>query len=91
MPHRQNKEHFKFGNGVDFVAPEAIELLQEFEKNMWSGNLLPAQIYIESGNPLILSYAINGKYANAMSSEDDMKSFVESLTRMFDDASNMDW
>ncbi|EOW0918484.1 hypothetical protein ACRZDK_005249 [Klebsiella pneumoniae] len=91
MPHRQNKEHFKFGNGIDFVAPEAMELLQEFVKNMWSGNLLPAKIYIESGNPLILSYAINGKYANAMSSEDDMNNFVEYLTRIFDDASNMDW
>jgi len=91
MPHRQNKEHFKFGNGVDFLAPEAIELLNNFVTNMWVGGLLPAQIYIESGNPLILSYVINGMYANAMSSEESMKSFVEHLTRMFDDASNMDW
>lgn len=91
MPHRQNNEHFKFGNGVDFLAPEAMDLLNDFLKNMWNGDLSPAKIYIESGNPLILSYAINGKYANAMSSEEKMKNFVEHLTRMFDDASNMDW
>lgn len=57
---------------------------------MWSGDLLPAKIYIESGNPLILFYAINGMYADAMTSEDEMNKFVEHLTRMFDDASNMD-
>lgn len=90
MPHRQNKEHFKFGNGIDFLAPEAMELLKEFIKKMWSGDLLPAKIYIESGNPLIIFYAINGMYADAMKSEDEMKKFVEHLTRMFDDASNMD-
>lgn len=91
MPHRQSKEHFKFGNGITFLAPEAMRLLTDFIDNMWSGSLSLAKIYIESGMPLILSYVINGTYAEAMSSEDDMVSFVDYLSRSFDDAANMDW
>lgn len=91
LPHRKNKEHFQFGNGVDFLPPEAMQLIHDFIAHMWSGDLLPAKIYIESGLPLILSHACDGIYTRAMESEEEMMGLTEYLNRMFDDAANMDW
>ena len=92
LPHRRNKDFFQFGNGVDFVSDEAITLALEFIDHLWSGPLAPAKIYIqESGLPLILTYAADGTYSRAMSSEESMAEFVEYQNRMFDDAANMDF
>ena len=91
MPHRQSKEHFRFGNGVDFLPPEAMQLIHDFITHMWSGNLSPAKIYIESGLPLILSHAYDGSYAQAMTSDEEMTDFTDHLSRVIDDAANMDW
>ena len=91
MPHRQSKEHFRFGNGVDFLPPEAMQLIHDFIAHMWSGTLSPAKIYIETGLPLILSHVCDGAYAQAMTSEEEMTDFTNHLGRMFDDAANMDW
>lgn len=91
MPHRKDKEHFRFGNGVDFLPPEAMQLIYDFIAHMWSGNVSPAKIYIEAGLPLILSHVCDGAYAQAMTSEEEMTDFTDYLSRMFDDAANMDW
>jgi len=91
MPHRQSKEHFRFGNGVDFLPPEAMQLIHDFIAHMWSGDLSPAKIYIESGLPLILSHVCDGAYAQAMTSDKEMTDFTDHLSRMIDDAANMDW
>jgi len=91
LPHKQNKEHFRFGNGVDFLPPEAIQLIHDFIAHMWSGDLSPAKIYVESGLPLILSHVGDGKYAQAMTSDEEMADFTDYLGRIFDDAANMDW
>ena len=91
MPHRQKKEHFRFGNGVDFLPPEAMQLIHDFISHMWSGNLSPARIYIDSGLPLILTHVCDGSYTQAMFSEEKMTDLTDHLCRMFDDAANMDW
>lgn len=49
------------------------------------------KIYIEAGLPLILSHVCDGAYAHAMTSEEEMTDFTDYLSRMFDDAANMDW
>lgn len=91
MPHRQSTEHFRFGNGVNFVPQEAMQLIHDFIAHMWSGNLSPAKIYLEGGLPLILSHACDGVYAQAMISDEEMTNFTDRLDGMFDDAANMDW
>jgi hypothetical protein len=91
LPHRQSAEHFRFGNGVDFLPPEAMQLIHDFIAHMWAGKLSPAKIYIEAGLPLILSHVGDGKYAQAMTSDEEMTEFSDHLSRMFDDAANMDW
>lgn len=91
LPH-QNKETFKFGNGVDFIADDAIVLIHTFIEHLWSSNMAPAKIYVqESGLPLILTLAADGTYAKAMISEEDMTQFTEYQGKKFDDAANMDW
>jgi hypothetical protein len=40
---------------------------------------------------MMLTMAHDGTYASAMRSTDEMNELVEQLTRMFDDAANMDW
>jgi hypothetical protein len=91
LPHRRNNEHFRFGNGVDFLPPEAMQLIHDFIDHTWSGALSPAKIYIDSGLPLILSHVGDGTYARAMASDEEMAAFTDHLSRMFDDAANMDW
>lgn len=91
LPHRQNKDHFAFGNGVDFLPPESMQLIHDFIAHMWAGDLSPAKIYIESGLPLILSNVGNGQYAKAMVSDAEMTEYTEHLGEMFDNAANMDW
>lgn len=39
-------------------------------EHLWSGPRAPAKIYLqESGIPVILTYAVNGRYRTAMQSE----------------------
>lgn len=92
LPHRQDKDGFKFGNGVDFVTYDAFALIRDFIEHLWNGDLAPAKIYIqESGLPLILADTADGTYARAMASKEDMREFTDFQSRMSDDAANMDW
>ena len=89
LPHKRNSHAYKFGNGVDFVEDEALNVLRDFQEHLWSGSRAPAKIYLDSGLPLVLT--MTGGYAQAMKSAQDMESFVDYLGRQFADAANMDW
>jgi hypothetical protein len=92
LPHRQNKDGFRFGDGVEFVTYDAIVLIRDFIEHLWGGNLAPAKIYIqESGLPLILSQSADGTYTRAMASKEGMTEFTDYQQRMFDEAADMDW
>lgn len=70
----------------------AIQLIDEFLEYLWSGPLGPARTYLlESGLPLILTLVIDGSYAEAMRSGDNMRRLVDILAYQFDQAANMDW
>ena len=62
-----------------------------FLDHLWAGALAPARHYLSSVLPSILSYATDGTYARAMQSEEDMLSFVDDLTRRFEQAADMAW
>ena len=53
--------------------------------------LSPAKIYLDTDLPLILTYVHDVTFAQAMQSQTEMTDFVDSLTRMWDTAANMDW
>lgn len=57
------------------------------------GSREPARLYLmdETTIPTILPYASDRTYATAMQSVDAMKDFVDTLTRSFDVAADMDW
>ncbi len=80
LPHKRDKNAFRFGSGVDYVDEEAIETIKKFIDHLWSGPRLPAKLYIQdSGLPLILTMAKDGTYARAMTSEEDMNEFLDYL------------
>lgn len=92
LPHKTDKNAFRFGSGVDYVDEEALKTIDAFIAHLWSGARAPAKLYIqESSLPLILTMAEDGTYARAMASEEDMNEFLDYLGHQFDQAANMDW
>jgi hypothetical protein len=92
LPHKRDKNAFRFGSGVDYVDEEALNTIDAFIEHLWSGDRAPAKLYIQdSGLPLILTLAKDGTYARAMVSAEDMDEFLDYLGRQFDQAANMDW
>lgn len=82
---------YSFTGEPAFDERWAITEIEKFIKHLWSGPRLPARHYVFSSLPSILTYVADGSYARAMQSDDEMKEFVEGLTRRFDNAANMDW
>jgi len=80
-----------FTGRVAFDEMAAIKEIGSFLDHLWAGALVPARHYLFSDLPSILSYATDGTYARAMQSEEDMLSFVDGLTRQFEQAADMDW
>lgn len=92
LPHSRGSGSFKFGNGVDFLAHDAITLIRDFIEHLWSGSRAPAKIYIqECGLPLILTMAVDGTYAQVMGSEQDMRQFADYQMELADRYANMDF
>ncbi|MFA1687870.1 hypothetical protein [Achromobacter dolens] len=80
-----------FTGRVAFDEASAITEIGSFLEHLWAGALAPAKHYLFSALPSILSYATDGTYARAMQSEENMLSFVDGLTRRFEQAADMAW
>ncbi len=91
MPHQKGSSRFSMKSGIEFNEEEAIKAIEEFMSFYWESRMFPEVIYIQSSLPTILPYASDSTYTRAMASIEDMESFVEYLSRMHDDAANMDW
>ena len=87
----EQSHKYSFTGAPEFVDANAITSIDEFVKHLWSESRAPAQEYIESGLPTILSYVQDGTYAKAMASCEEMSEFLEYLIYQFDSAANMDW
>jgi hypothetical protein len=83
---------FSLTGAPAFDEESAIATIEKFILHLWSGEREPARIYIQDAClPLILTFATDGTYENAMYSTEDMERFVNGLTREMDNATNMDW
>ena len=91
MPHQKGSARFSMQSGIEFNEEEAIKVVKEFMEFYWESDMFPEVIYIQSSMPTILHYASDSTYARAMSSTEDMESFVEYLTRLQEQSANMDW
>lgn len=80
-----------FTGRVAFDEASAMSEIGSFLDHLWAGALAPARRYLFSVLPSILSYAADGTYARAMQSEENMLSFVDGLTRRFEQAADMAW
>ena len=90
----QEKERNKFSitGYLSLVEQDAIELIEEFIKFLWTGDTKPAMYYTqECGLPTILPFVSEGKYALACKSMKSMREFTEVIQRSFDSARDMDW
>jgi len=88
----RNRSRYSIFAVPSFDENSAIELIEKFIAKVWDGDRGPAKLYLEDASlPVILTYANDGTYAAAMSSRDDMESFVEYLTHEMDNSANMDW
>ena len=76
---------------VAFDEASSIAAIEAFIEHLWSGPLAPARVYLFSIAPTILSYAANGTYDRAMTSEEDMRSLVDRLSRQIEQAADMAW
>lgn len=74
-----------------FDEASALAEIELFLDNLWVGAVAPARLYVFSELPSILSYTVDGTYAQAMTSEADMDGFVQHLTTRMDQAADMDW
>jgi len=77
-------------SGTEFQE-EALEAIEGFMQFYWESKNFPEVIYIKSTLPSILTYASDSTYERAMTSIDDMESFVDYLIGVHDRAANMDW
>ena len=91
MPHQKGSSRFSMQSGIEFKEEDAIKAVEDFMNFYWDSKNFPEMIYIQSSLPTILPYASDSTYSKAMTSIEDMESFVEYLTGVHDNAANMDW
>lgn len=88
---RRQQHRYSLTGEREFDESWALTEIEEFMSHLWSGPRAPAQHYLQSSLPSILTYVADGTYDRAMQSVDDMKEFVENLTSQFNRAADMDW
>jgi len=86
-----SKHHFHISGRPPIQESVALTQIEDFIQWLWSTELAVAKPYIDSGLPLILSYAYDGTYTKAMSDTGSMLHFVNCLDRVWCNAANMDW
>lgn len=88
----EGREAFSIWFGPSFDETAAIEVAEAFIAKLWEGDLAPAKMYLQDANmPVILTYASDGTYENAMSCLEAMEEFIDGLAHQMDGAANMDW
>lgn len=87
----EHRHKFSLSGRPPFEERTAIDQIEQFLQFLWSGPCAPAQHYLSSGLPSILTHAADGTYTNAMRSAAEMESFVNGLIRQVDRAANMEW
>ena len=86
------KNKFSLNERMGFNDSEALKTIESFIVYLWSGIREPARIYIQdSGLPLYLTMATDGRYAAAIKSIDAMSELTDHLGNMQDAHANMDW
>lgn len=87
----RQRHRYSFTGELAFDESAALTDIEEFITHLWSGSRAPAQYYLGSDLPSILTYVVDGTYAQAMQSGEEMQEFVDHLTGQFDRAGDMDW
>ncbi|UTH26032.1 hypothetical protein L0F67_03480 [Actinobacillus suis] len=82
---------FSVGENLKFTDEEAIKIIEEFIEYYWGSKNFIENIYIQSGLPAVLTFALDSTYKRAMVSLDEMENFTHYLSEEFCNSMNMDW
>ncbi len=82
---------FTFGSRSAGNWEQDYERIDRFITQLWSRDRGPAKMYLESGLPTVLTYAVDGTYAEAMRDDEKMTEFVDYLHYEADRHANMDF
>ncbi|AEO47346.1 hypothetical protein F11_04380 [Rhodospirillum rubrum F11] len=85
------RSEFSFGTYRPRDWERDYARIDSFLGRLWSGSREPAKLYLETGFPCVLTYVMDGTYHRAMLNRDEMRGFIEHLSRQIDDAANMDF
>ena len=85
------KQMFSLTGRTAFKEAAALAEIESFLSHLWSGSRSSVRPYIFSSLPSILSFTVDGTYARAMRSEEEMASLIHHLQEEIDRAANMDW
>jgi hypothetical protein len=87
----EHRQKFSLSGRPPYEERTAIEHIELFLQFLWSGPRAPAQHYLNSGLPSVLTYAVDGTYESAMQSVSNMESFILGFIRQVERAANMEW
>lgn len=82
---------FSIGENLRFTDEEVIKTIEEFLEYYWNSENFIENIYIQSGLPTVLTFALDNTYKSAMVSLDEMENFTYYLSEKFCNSMNMDW
>lgn len=82
----------ELSGGTDFDNANAIQVIEQFIKHLWSGERGIMKLYIQGTTlPFLLGYAKFGRYASVLKSKGAMRKFLAGLEQDRDNARNMDF
>ena len=88
----RNKHKFSIERYIPYEDVSAISVIEKFIELLWQDDRRPARMYLMDNDlPVVLTFAANGRYPNAMQSEQTMKALIEELNHIVDKATDMDY
>lgn len=92
LPHRRDRESFRFGSGAELDPTQAFDVIARFVSHLWMGRRAGMKLYIQEYQlPAILTMSADGTHERTTANEHDMVEFTEDLVTQIDIAKNMDW
>ncbi|CAF3326891.1 unnamed protein product [Rotaria sp. Silwood2] len=92
MDYKKGKKKFSLELDLTFNYEDAIKLIQDFINTLENGSLELPMLYTQKyALPTVLSFASNGFYQTAMIDKNSFEACADYISKLFDDAGNMDW
>ena len=88
---KKTRSEFAFGSADRRDWESDYNRIEAFLETLWANGRGPAEQFLKTGYPSVLTYAVDGTYEKAMVNVGAMEDFLFHLGRMIDNAANMDF